>query len=48
MTSKIHKFNILIKFNKKEWLVFCIPVDFDECKNALKSLSKKYSNIKIV
>lgn len=41
-------FNVIIKSNTKEWLVFCKPVCYEDCKSALLKLSKKYSNIRII
>lgn len=42
------KFNIRVTHNRKQWLVFCVPVSFEECREASLKLATKYSSLKIV
>ena len=42
----MEKYNIKITHNNKEWFVYCIPVDLDECKETFVFFAMKYMNDK--
>lgn len=40
----MEKFNIKITHNNKEWLVYCLPVTLEECKDTFIFFARKYKN----
>lgn len=41
-------FNIKVTHNNKEWLVFCLPVSFEECRSFSLRMARKYKKIQII
>lgn len=43
-----NSFNIRVTHNEKEWLVFCMPVSFEQCREVSLKIAKKYSKLQII
>ena len=41
-------YNIRVSHNNKEWLVFCMPVSFEQCREFSLRMAKKYTKMKII
>lgn len=41
-------YNIKVIHNNKEWLVFCVPVSFEQCRIFSLRMARKYKNIQII
>jgi hypothetical protein len=41
-------YNIKITHNNKEWLVFCVSVSFEQCREFSLRLARKYKKLQII
>lgn len=42
------KYNIKITENKKDWLVFVSPIDYDTCRDTFMKFFMKYDKVEII